>query len=93
MENQKFSIRALAIASSITWGLCVLFVGILNMIYPDYGVEFLGFVSSVYPGYEAAPNIRSVIIGTLYALVDGAIGGVLFALIYNLVLDCPLCKK
>jgi len=30
------------------------------------------------------PAVGSVIIGTLYALLDGAIGGLVFAWLYNL---------
>jgi len=48
-------------------------------------------ISSVYPGYHADPSIGSVIVGTLYGLVDGAVGGALFAWIYNACLRC--CQK
>jgi hypothetical protein len=38
----------------------------------------------MYPGYEPGPGIGSVLTGTLYGLVDGAIGGAVFAWLYNL---------
>jgi len=45
-------------------------------------------MSSVYPGYKAAGTLGSVVVGTLYyALLDGAVGGVLFAWLYNTFTD------
>ncbi len=38
---------------------------------------------SVYPGYTAEANFGQVILGTRYGLVDGAIGGAIFAWLYN----------
>ncbi len=51
---------------------------------PSYGLTFLWFASSVYPGYKAEPSFVSVLIGTAYALLDGLVTGALFAWIYNL---------
>jgi hypothetical protein len=45
---------------------------------------FLQLMASIYPGYDASPTIGSVIVGTLYALLDGAIAGLIFAWLYNL---------
>jgi hypothetical protein len=80
----KLSISGLAIASALLWGGGLLFVGVLNMRVPSYGVAFLQMMSSVYPGFKASPTIGDVIVGTLYAAVDGAICGFLFAWLYNL---------
>ncbi len=78
----KLSAKSLIITAAILWAFSVFFVGILNRLYPPYGKAFLEVMSSVYPGYVIG-GFRSVIVGTLYALVDGAIGGALFAWIYN----------
>jgi hypothetical protein len=67
----------------ILWGACILFVGVANMIWPSYGQAFLQLCASIYPGYHPGTGFRSVVIGTLYALVDGAIGGAIFAWLYN----------
>ncbi len=91
MEHAKLSVKGIAFASSVTWGLAVLTVGVINLVRPGYGSMFLGLMSSIYPGYHADPNIASVIVGTLYALVDGAIGGAIFAWAYNACRGC--CKK
>jgi len=79
----KLSIKGLTIAGGIIWALAILFVGILNIIFSGYGGEFLKLMASVYPGYKASGEIVDVIVGTLYALVDGAICGLVIAVLYN----------
>jgi hypothetical protein len=79
----KLSIRALAIASALLWGGCLLFVGVLNLASASYGVGFLQMMSSVYPGFHASRTFGDVIAGTIYALVDGAICGLVFGWLYN----------
>lgn len=79
----KLSVKALTYAAAILWGLCFLFVGLANLFWAPYGVAFLEVMSSVYPGYQATAGLGNVIIGTLYAILDGAIGGALLACVYN----------
>jgi hypothetical protein len=79
----KLSIRALAIVSSVLWGGAVLVVGLVNLVFPSYGVAFLQAVSSVYPGFHAAGTFGDVLVGTMYALVDGALCGFFFGWLYN----------
>ena len=79
----KLSIRSFAITCAILWGAAVLLVGLANMIWADYAVTFLQFVDSIYPGYHATGSFGSVIVATLYAVVDGAIGGLVLAWVYN----------
>ena len=79
----KLSVKALTIAGGIIWALAILIVGILNIIFTEYGGEFLKLMASVYPGYKASGTIIDVIVGTLYALLDGAICGFIVALLYN----------
>ncbi len=83
MNEGKLSIKGLAIAGGVLWGASVFMVGLINLIVPTYGLTFLWFASSVYPGYKAEPNFISVLIGTGYALLDGAVTGALFAWLYN----------
>ena len=82
----KLSIKALAIASGTIWGSAMLIVGLANMMWPGYGTVFLEVIASIYPGYKPG-GFGQVINGTLYAVVDGAIGGAIFAWIYNLFAD------
>ena len=49
----------------------------------EYGQAFLQLCASIYPGYHPGTGFGSVLIGTLYALVDGAIGGAIFGGLYN----------
>ena len=79
----KFSIEGLALASGILWGLAMLGMGLANLIWANYGQQFLQTMSSVYPAYHATRSIAGVIVGTLYGAVDGLIGGAVFAWLYN----------
>ncbi len=83
----KLSIKGLALAAAILWGAAVLFVGIANMIFPGYGMNFLEVVGSVYPGYQPGTGIASVIIGTIYAVVDAVVAAAIFAWLYNFFTD------
>jgi hypothetical protein len=82
-KTMRLDVRAMAIAVSILWGACVLFVGIVNAMWPAYGQAFLELCASIYPGYHPSTNFGSVLVGTLYALVDGAFGGAIFGWLYN----------
>ena len=78
-----FKIRALALAIGVYWAAGIFIVGVANLASPGYGSAFLQLLASVYPGYSATASFGQVIIGTLYGLVDGAVGGVVFAWLYN----------
>jgi TRAP-type mannitol/chloroaromatic compound transport system permease large subunit len=75
--------KALALTSAILWGLAMLAMSLANLIWGNYGQQFLQTMSSVYPGYHATRNIAEVIVGTLYGAVDGLVGGAVFAWLYN----------
>jgi len=78
----KFNIKALALASAILWGVAMLLMSLANLIWGSYG-QFLQIMSSVYPGYHATRSIAQVIVGTLYGVGDGLVGGAVFAWLYN----------
>jgi hypothetical protein len=78
------SVRAITITSAILWGGCMLIVGLINLAAPSYGGEFLRMMSSVYPGADTARTIGSVLLGTVYGLIDGAVAGFLFVMLYRL---------
>ena len=78
------SLKGLTIACALVWAGCLFFVGMANLVSP-YGGNFLQMMSSVYPGFHASRNVADVLIGTGYALVDGAIAGFVFGWLYNLV--------
>ncbi len=80
----KLDVIRLGCAVSAVWGLSVLLAGIANLIWPGYAVEFLKIIDSIYPGYHFGKwGFGGVVVGTLYAIVDGWIVGVIFALLYN----------
>ncbi len=79
----KLSVKGLAMASGILWGVAMLGTGLANLIWGNYGQQFLQTMASVYPGYHASGRVVEVIVGTLYGAVDGFIGGAIFAWLYN----------
>lgn len=80
----KLDIKGMAIAVALVWSAAILVVGIANLIWPNYGQAFLELVASIYPGYTAGASVGQLILGTLYGLVDGAVGGAVIAWLYNL---------
>jgi hypothetical protein len=79
----RFNTIALALTSALFWGGAILIVAAANFIWPNYGRAFLELAAAIYPGYRPDPSIGSIVTGTLYGLVDGAIGGAVFAWLYN----------
>ena len=63
-------------------------VGLINLAGRVYGIGFLHSLSSVYPGFHASRTVLDVLVRTGYGIVDGAVGGFLFALLYNFFLSC-----
>lgn len=79
----KLSIKAVSCAVAVFGGLGFLFVALCNLIWPSYGQGFLEICSSIYPGYHATRTLAGVVVGTLYALLDGAVDGAILAWLYN----------
>ncbi|MGB8469161.1 MAG: hypothetical protein WCD71_03275 [Candidatus Sulfotelmatobacter sp.] len=79
----KLNTKALALTSAILWGLAMLVTSLANLIWGNFGQQFLQTMSSGYPGYHATRSITEVIVGTLYGAVDGFVGGAVFAWLYN----------
>ena len=76
---QKLNASALGIALGISWVACIVFVGITAMF--GWGTAWVEGLSSLYIGYQA--SILGIIIGSCWAFLDGFIGGVMIAWIYN----------
>jgi hypothetical protein len=83
----KLNVKALTTAAALIWGAAILFVSLANLARPAYGREFLAIVSSIYPGYHASGSVGDAIIGTSYALVDGAVFGLVFGWLYNVLTE------
>ena len=81
----RLNLTALALTAGLIWGGAILLVASANAIWPNYGQAFLQLAASIYSGYHALPSGREIIVGTAYGFVDGAIGGLLFGWLYNLL--------
>jgi len=81
----RLCVRTTALTLAILWALAFFSMALAQQIWPAYGVAFLDLMDSVYPGY-APGGFGSVITGTLYAVVDGAICGAVLAWLYNRLL-------
>ena len=79
---QQLSVKGFAIACGITFALAMLVGGIMALIWPDWGARFMDLAGALYPGVEGVA-FGPVVVASLYALVDGAIFGAVFAWLYN----------
>ncbi len=79
----KLNIKALTFSLAILWGGSVFLVGLANLVWPPYAASFLNLLASFYPGYHASGSFGDLVVGALYAVLDGAIGGLVFGWLYN----------
>lgn len=79
----KLEIRPLAITCAFIWGGIALLTSVANLLWPPYAKDFLQLLASIYPGYTGEPTFGGVLNVTLYAVIDGALGGLIFAWLYN----------
>ena len=79
------NIRALTIVGAVVTGGSLFLMGLANLIWNSYGVVFLQLAASIYPGYHGPAGFGSVIVVTLYGLVDGAVCGAILGWLYNAV--------
>lgn len=76
----KLNVRAFALACSIVWGF-----GLFLMTW--WVIAFEGvtrdpmFLGHLYRGYNVSPS--GSVIGLLWGLADGLVGGALFGWVYN----------
>jgi len=76
---QKINVKAFALAWGITCSAYAIFIGWTAMF--GWGVQLVESVSSLYIGF--APTFLGGIIGGAWAFCDGAIAGLIIALVYN----------
>jgi hypothetical protein len=83
----KLNVKAFALTCGLIWGMGVFIITwwIIAFDGPTTDVTFLG---RVYRGYTITP--AGSFIGLIWALLDGGIGGAIFAWLYNLIVTgCP----
>ena len=83
----KLNIKAFGLTCGLVWG-----VGLFIVTWWIIALEGLqdtavyeGLLSRVYLGYDISP--LGSVIGLAWGFADGLIGGVIFAWLYNLLLD------
>ncbi len=85
----KLNIKAFSLACSLTWGLGVFFLTWWIILF-DGSTNEIPFLGRIYRGYNISP--AGSIIGLIWALADGAIGGAIFAWLYNCFVN-KCCQK
>lgn len=79
----KLNVKAAAVSVALFWGAVMFLMALANLRWPSYGQACLDLIASVYPGYKATASFSQVVVGTLYALLDGAVCGLVLAWLYN----------
>ena len=85
----RLSAKAMALAIGLLWGGGVAVAALVHLANPSYGNSFLDVVSSIYPGFHGARSLGDAVVGTAYGLIDGTVGGFIFASLYNLFAGQP----
>ena len=80
----RLSGKGMSFALGLIWGGGVFFLALIHLASPDYATSFLTGVSSIYPGFHGGRSFVDAVVGGVYALIDGAVGGLIFAWLYNL---------
>lgn len=77
--------KALALTAAVVWGGCLCLTALANLAFSSFGLAWLQLAASIYPGYHGPAGLGSVIVVTLYGVVDGAVAGTIFGWLYNWV--------
>ena len=76
----KLNVKAFSAACALIWGLGLFLITWWIILFDGVTHE-MTFIGRIYRGYCISP--MGSVIGLLWAIVDGAIGGVIFAWLYN----------
>jgi len=78
----RLDVKAFALACGLVWGIG-LFLGTWWIIALDGATGQVPFIGQIYRGYNISPV--GSIVGLAWALIDGIIGGAIFAFLYNII--------
>jgi len=78
----KLNVKAFALAFGLWWGFGLFFLTWWLIAFDGVSHDPT-FIGRLYRGYNVSP--LGSIIGLAWALADGAIGGAIFAWLYNLL--------
>lgn len=76
----KLNVKACALACGLLWGVGLLALTWWIILF-EGATGDITFIGRLYRGYSITP--AGSVIGLLWGLVDGAIGGAIFAWLYN----------
>jgi hypothetical protein len=79
----KLDIKAFALTCSLIWGLGVFFLTWWVIAF-DGATGEVTWLGLLYRGYDISP--MGSLIGLIWALADGLVGGAIFAWLYNRLL-------
>ncbi len=78
----KLNVKAFALVCGLMWGFGVFFLAWWIMLFEGATGE-VTILGHIYRGFNISP--LGSVIGLVWALADGAIGGAIFAWLYNLL--------
>ncbi|MCF7790407.1 MAG: bacteriophage holin [Victivallales bacterium] len=76
----KLNVKAFAITCALIWGVGLFLVTWWIMFF-DGATGEVTLIGKIYRGYSITP--AGSLIGLIWAFFDGAVGGAVFAWIYN----------
>jgi hypothetical protein len=76
----KLDVKAFAITCSLIWGFGLFFLTWWVIMF-DGATGEVTLIGRLYRGYSISP--QGSVIGLLWALADGFVGGAIFAWLYN----------
>ena len=78
----KINIKAFGLTCGLLWGLGVLGLTWWVILFEGSTHDMM-LLGHIYRGYDISP--AGSLIGAAYGLVDGGVGGVVFAWLYNVL--------
>ena len=79
--SHKFNEKSMALSFGILWSLGVLIMSMTALVTQSYMHNIVDFLSTIYLGYSLSFN--GIITGMIWGFFDAAIGGFVFAWLYN----------
>lgn len=76
----KLDIKAFGLATGILWSFYILCVGLLASQF-QIGTRLVEMFGAFYVGYK--PTLLGSLLGAMWSFVDGLVGGIVFAWLYN----------
>ncbi|MFQ5883245.1 MAG: bacteriophage holin [Candidatus Methylomirabilales bacterium] len=76
---QPLSIKGLGLALGLTWGASIFLLGLAGAA--GWGRALVEVLGSAYLGFH--PSLGGSLIGGLWGFVDGTLGGIIIAWLYN----------